>query len=302
MNQAPSNAKYFIGLYWVAVWQGMIGVLAKWITWNPAATVCMRCAISAIGLALLCRLRGSRLTGGGRVRVLTMVGGLLLAVHWGTLFWAYTITDVGPVVICVFTFPIMISVIEPWFFGERPQFSAVGGAILMFVGIVLLQALAPAEKQGVGGSYFLGSMLALFSAACFGARNVLSRLLLKHGNAVVLMRWQTATATLVLLPGLWWVEPAQVTLDQLGLLLVLGLFFTALPHTVAVWAMHGLSATTVGIVGSQQVVAGILFAWLLLNEQLHAGVFAGAALVLAAVVWQSVAHWRPPEVAVVSDG
>jgi drug/metabolite transporter (DMT)-like permease len=267
----------------------MIGVLAKTIPAPAAALVVGRCAVAAVALALVCRLTGRSLPATRSARLGAVVAGLLLGGHWLTLFVAYKIADVAPVVIAVFTFPVMVSLLEPWFFGARPGARQLAAAALVVVGVWALQGLAPAaaaeDLPGIG--------LALVSAALFSVRNVLSRRLLVHADALVLMGWQTGVAAIAVAPALFLGGgPPPLGPWALGGILVLGLFFTALPHTIGVWAMGRISAATVGIVGSQQVIYGIAFAWLLLGEPLHAGVAAGAALVLLAVAAESRAHWR----------
>lgn len=285
-----SNARTFAALYAVAVGQGMIGVLAKTIPASAAALVVGRCAVAAVALGLVCRATGRRLPAARRARLGAVVAGLLLGGHWLTLFAAYKTADVGPVVVAVFTFPVMVSLLEPWFFGARPGARQVGAAALVLAGVAALQGLSPGAAAAANAS---GVGLALVSAALFAVRNVLSRRLLVHGDALVLMAWQTAVAALALAPVLLLVGEGALPGGRAALgILVLGLFFTALPHTIGVWAMGRLSAATVGIVGSQQVLFGIAFAWLLLGESLHPGVAAGAALVLAAVALESRAHWR----------
>ncbi|MDX1650184.1 MAG: DMT family transporter, partial [Myxococcota bacterium] len=182
-----------------------------------------------------------------------------------------------------------VSLLEPWFFAARPGARQVLAATLVVAGVWALQGLAPGA---VDEADLRGIALALVSAALFAVRNVISRRLLVHGDALVLMGWQTAVAAVALSPALLLLAPADVAPAAVPGILVLGLVFTALPHTVMVWAMGRLSAGTVGIVGSQQVVFGIAFAWLLLGESLHAGVGVGAALVLAAVAVESRAHGR----------
>lgn len=273
----------------MAVGQGLVGVLAKSIPAPAAALVVGRCAVAALALALVCRATGRRLPRSRRARLGAVVAGLLLGGHWLTLFVAYKIADVGPVVVAVFTFPVMVSLIEPWFFHARPGARQLVAAALVAVGVWGLHGLSPGAGLADDAP---GIALALVSAVLFAVRNVLSRRLLVHGDALVLMGWQTAVAALALAPTLFTLGTGDLGEGALVGILVLAIFFTALPHTVGVWAMGRLSAATVGIVGSQQVVFGIAFAWLLLGEPLHAGVLAGATLVLLAVGLESGAHWR----------
>lgn len=275
----------------MAIGQGMIGVLAKGIPAPATALVAGRCAVAAVALALVCRLTGRGLPRTPRVRAGAVAAGLLLGGHWLALFLAYKIAAVGPVLIAVFTSPVMSSLLEPWFFGARPRAGQLGAGLLVVAGVWSLQGLTP---EAAAEANLPGIALALVSAALFAVRNVLSRRLLVHGDALVLMGWQTGVAAVALAPTLLFLEAGDFGAGALPGILLLGLVFTALPHTVIIWAMGRLSAATVGIVGSQQVVFGIAFAWALLGEPLHAGVGVGAALVLLAVAAEGRAHWRGP--------
>jgi len=288
-HEPQSNALTFLALYGVAVGQGMIGVLAKVIPAPAAVLVVGRCAVAAAALHAVCRLTGRRLPATARARVGAVVAGLLLGGHWLTLFIAYQIAEIGPVVVAVFTFPVMVSLIEPWFFGARPGLRQVVSALGVALGVAVMQGLDPGPGGDGNGP---GVALALLSAGFFAVRNVLSRRLLVHGDALVLMSWQTAAAAVALAPTLLLGDGFALGEGAWLGILVLGVVFTALPHTVGVWAMGRLSAATVGIVGSQQVIFGIAFAWLLVDEPLHAGVAVGAVLVMAAVTAESLAYWR----------
>ena len=97
---------------------------------------------------------------------------------------------------------------------------------------------------------------------------------------------------LLLTPSLVQLEAHWLAPEQLLLLLILGFGFTAIPHTLSVWALSRLSVATSGIVGSLQAVSAILLANWLLHEPLQLGVVLGAAAVIGAVVWESSAQLR----------
>lgn len=284
-----TNARTFLALYGVALSQGLVGVLAKSIPAPATALVLGRCTVAAAVLALVCRATGRGPPRARRARAGAALAGLLLAGHWLALFVAYKRADVGPVLVAVFTFPVMTSLLEPALLGGRPGARQLGAALAVAAGVAGLQGLAPAE---VAAANRAGVALALLSAACFALRNVLSRRLMEGGDALGLMAVQTAVAALALSPALVWLELGAVPARGYAGILVLGVLFTALPHTVVVWAMGRLSAATVGIVGTQQVLFGIVFAWALLGEPLHAGIGLGAAAVIGAVALESRAHWR----------
>ncbi len=280
----------------VAIWQGMIGVLAKWITWPPLAIVCGRCIVASFSLWLLVALRTqlfSRATSpdgespGWRG---LLISGLLLATHWGSLFWAYHLAQVGPVVVAVFTFPIMASLVEPFFFSARPKWRQILAALLGSLGVFFMVF----EEDPQGSSYHngMGILLGLLSAACFAARGIYSRFLMKSSNAITIMAAQTTVVAIAVSPALFSLEAAVLTDRNLLLVVLLGVAFTALPHTIIVWALRRLSVAASGIMGSLQVISGITLAHLFLGEPMVLGVWLGAALVILAVATESFALWR----------
>lgn len=287
----------------VAVWQGMIGVFVKWVSWPPAAMVCARCAIASIGLwALAWAIEAKHPTSrreeaGPGVPVVTptrtpatpwgiVLGGVLLAGHWGALFWAYRVAEVGPVVVSVFTFPIMASLTEPWFFGARPCLRQVLLAGLVVVGVATMVHGRTDTAAGSDGNGW-GILLGLVSAAFIAARNILSRRQLAGVHPIRLMAQQTLVVAVLTAPSLAWVGIEDLTTRNVALLAILGIGFTALSHTLMMWTLKHLSVAATGIIGSLQVVAGILLARWLLSEVTSLTVWLGAGTVLVAVAIES---------------
>jgi drug/metabolite transporter (DMT)-like permease len=284
------SSHYVVAVLAAALWQGMIGVFVKWIPWPPASLVAMRCAVAALALWAVLGARPPRQhattpVGGGSL----VVGGVLLAAHWGTLFWGYRIADVGPVVVAVFTHPVMTSMAEPLVYRRLPTVRQLLNALLVLAGVAYM-ALPAADSTSA--NHLSGVLMGLLSAALFAARNIHARSLMVRADPIHLMAWQTSIAALCLAPTLWWVESGLWQPHTLGLIVVLGVGFTALPHTLLVWAFTRLSASAVSVIGSLQVVSGIVLAALLLGEHPGQGVWLGAIAVMGGVGWESLVAWR----------
>lgn len=286
---------YLAVLLFTALWQGMIGVLAKWILWPPFAIVCARCIVAAVLLASLSRLGRSSLSHehtplARRSLAHLLVSGALLAGHWGALFWAYRIADVGPVVVAVFTFPLMSSLLEPLAYRQRPQIRQLLFALLGSIGVAVI-AWNP-ENASADSQTGLGIVLGLGSGLCFALRGLSSRHLMNKSNAITIMAVQAFVVALLLSPSLLTVPSSLLTRDQFLLVALLGVGFTAIPHTLLVWVLGKLSVTTSGIIGSLQVVSAIVFAQALLDEHVSWSVWVGAGLVLSAVTGESLSALR----------
>jgi len=292
---ANRNFPYLAVTVGVAIWQGMIGVMVNWIDWPATTTVWARCTVAALVLLPIGRhLHASRGTTTTKEPTpwLAVVGsGLLLAGHWTTLFWGYRVADVGPVIVAVYTFPMMAALLEPWLFGGRLEPRGLRAAAWVVLGILAMRLL-DGEHQGTGHDNGLGIMLGICSAALYTARNLLSRKLVPKVGVIRMMGLQAAVVSIVLLPSLAMLDGSNLHARDVGLLLLFGIAFTAVPHALLIWAFQRLSVAAVGIVGSIEVVSGVVMAWVWLGEPIQASVALGAVGVIAGVGSESVAAWR----------
>lgn len=285
----------------------MIGVLVKWSTWPPVTMVWARCVITIAALWLFARSRASTSRPAptpsvsyasapvGKVwvnkRLATWGSGALLAGHWVTLFWGYRVCNVGPVVVALFTFPVMAALIEPWFFKQRPQLLQLFTACIAVAGVAAMR-LWDRDADLASQNTTFGIALGLLSAAFFTARSIIARKLLRHASALQIMQEQAIVVAVLLLPSTLWLETSHWSVSELALVFVLGAGFTAIPHTLGVWAMKRLTVATSGVVGSLQTVSTLVLAQLFVGESISFGVWLGTVAVMLAVTIESLAHTR----------
>ncbi len=95
------------------------------------------------------------------------------------------------------------------------------------------------------------------------------------------MAWfQNTTACLLLSPFVWFTTVRTVTWPQILLLLVLGLFCTALAHGLFIHSLKVVRAQLAGVMTALEPVYGIVFAFLLLGEVPAGPTLAGGALIV----------------------
>lgn len=265
--------------------QGFIGPIVKLVGFAPLPLVVGRCLVAAVILHFICLLTGRRIEKADRFG--TFACGLLLAGHFGTLFLAYNKADVNLVLIALFTYPMMTSLLEPFFFGGWPKRRQVAAAILVAAGVACLR-----PAPGTGNEMYIGIALALLSAALFSVRNILSRKLVAKSDGLAIMGWQTTIAAIVYAPSCAGLHLADVPLTVWLGVFALGIFFTAIPHTLRILVKRHLTTSTVDILAALQVVGGLLLAWWLVHEPFTRSVLIGAGCVLSAVLWEAVSTWR----------
>lgn len=207
--------------------------------------------------------------------------GVLLALHWVTYFHSMQVSSIAVGVIALYTFPVMTVFLEPLFHGERPHFKDVISALTVLFGIYLL-----VPEFSLNNDTTLGIFWGVLSALFFALRNIVQGHYFKGYTAKHSLFYQTLVTFIVLLPFSFEVIP-QVTNIQWGQLLVLGLFFTAVPHTLFAFSLLNLKAKTVSLVACVQVVYATIFAALILSEWPQLSTAIGGLIVVSAAMYES---------------
>lgn len=212
--------------------------------------------------------------------------GVLLALHWVTYFHSMQVSSIAVGVIALYTFPIITVFLEPLFHGERPHIKDVISAFTVLFGIYLL-----VPEFSLSNETTLGILWGVLSALFFALRNIIQGHYFKGYTARHSLFYQTLVTFIVLLPFSFEVIPA-VTNIQWGQLLILGVFFTALPHTLFAFSLLNLKAKTVSLVACVQVVYATIFAALLLSEWPQLSTVVGGLIVVSAAMYESYTTGR----------
>lgn len=217
--------------------------------------------------------------------IVTLLG-TFLALHWVTYFHAMQVSSVAVGVIALYTFPVITVFIEPLFHGEQPHLKDIVSAFVVLFGIYLLVpefSLSNETTQGI--------LWGVLSALFFALRNVIQGHYFKGYSAKHSLFYQALVTVIVLLPFSYQVIP-EVTNIQWGQLIILGVFFTAVPHTLFAFSLLNLKAKTVSLVACVQVVYATIFAALLLGEWFEFTTVIGGLIVVSAAMYESYTAGR----------
>jgi len=268
----------------ISLTQSFIPSLIKFSALGSAALTFGRCGVAAILLLTMAAWRGLSLKG-GRVRLATLICGLLLAAHWSLFIEAVKRTTVAVAQVSLYTFPVIISLMEPLVERRRPRLPQVLAALGALAGIVVMH-----RGEGWDGAALSGSLLAILSAFCFAVRSLITRHLVRSVDGALLMGWQAAVACLAITPFVAsWAPP---TARELAVVLLFGTLFTAWPHTAMVRAMKHIPAAAVAILTTIQVPLSVGIAWIWPGERVQASALLGLVIVLSSVLFESLTHWR----------
>ena len=217
-----------------------------------------------------------------------LIMGALLCIHWITFFHAMQVSSVAIGMIALYTYPIITALLEPWFAKSRLDVTDMISTVLVFVGVYLLAPVFNWQD-----SAFQGLMWGLLSAFTFALRNLLQRYRFGGYSAIKSLQVQVLVVFLLLLflyqaPFPTDFATVEWPLNDTWLLVILGLGFTALPHTLFAFALNNLKAKSVSLIACMQPVFGVLLAFLVLNEVPNSQTLIGGAIILTAAILETL--------------
>ncbi|MHC4520574.1 MAG: DMT family transporter [Planctomycetota bacterium] len=268
----------------VLMWGGT-AMFAKGIALPVSHIICWRSLIGAAALLVVLLPNGSPFAvKKDRHYGLMILLGLLLCLYWLTYYKALKVSTAAVAILALHTYPVVTALIEPFLFREKLHKSDVALALLVFVGILIMTpelSLSNATTQGI--------VLGVVSGLFFMVRNLLTRKYVHHYSSSALMFWQMLVTCLVLVP---WVIADGIDLSprEVRLLLLLGVVFTAVPHTMFSASFKHLSAKTVGIIATLLPFYGAFFGYLIHDEALAWRTAAGGLVVLIGIAFETLQH------------
>ncbi|MBA6117838.1 MULTISPECIES: DMT family transporter [Pseudomonas] len=279
MNHRTALGALHIG----ALLFGLTGIFGKLAaSASPAIIVFGRAAFAVLALALFASTVGpgwQRLSGRDIQRLL--LGGVLLAGHWGSFFIAVKVGGVAIATLGFASFPAFTVILEGVLLRERIRRNEGVLVLLVSIGLVLVTPSFDLASEATGG--LLWSLLSglLFSLLSLTNRAGSGRL-----PAVQAALWQNLVVVLCALPiaasGLGTVAP----LDWLWIAL-LGVFCTGVAHSLFVASLAVIKARTAAVVFAMEPIYGIAMAWVVFAETPTPRMLLGGVLIIFAIVLSS---------------
>jgi drug/metabolite transporter (DMT)-like permease len=274
---------------------GLSGSLARGLLdagWTPGAVVLARLAIGALVVAPIAAraLRGQWSGLRANAWFVLLFGAVPVAGAQFAYFSAVERMDVGPALLIEYTAPAAV-VVWLWLrHGERPGPLTIAGAGIAALGLVLvLDLLSGADLAPAGVLWALIAMVCAASyfvlaanprpglppVALAGAGLASGTLVLAALGAVGILPMRATTASPVYADSAvsWWLP-----------LLGLGIVTAGLAYCTGIAASRRLGSRLASFVALLEVVAGVTFAWLLLDQLPRTLQLAGGALIVAGVI------------------
>lgn len=262
---------------------GLSGLFARYVE-QPAVIITLgRVFFASISMYILFRHKGASINLGSKSDYISLVtAGLLLAVHWTTFFLSIQVSTVAIGVLTFSTFPLFITFLEPLMFGERIKIADVICACIMFIGVIII-----VPEFHLSNNITMGIIWGMTCSLLYAALSLINRKFVKKYSGRLIAFYEQGTATLVLLPALFIYRPT-FTMTNIFLLLILGVLFTAVAHSMFINGMKNIRAQTAGMIASLESVYGIAAATVLLGEIPSSNEFTGGVLILSAALYSTL--------------
>ncbi len=264
-----------LGLHVAVLLFGTAGLFAKFLTAPPLVIVIGRTFFAAFALAawLLFGKARRQLPARDEMPLLGMLG-VILALHWWTFFHAIRISTVAVGLLGYAAFPMFVTIAEPILFKERFRwFDGITAAVIM-VGLA-----AVAWPFDLNADRTWGLAWGIISGMLFALLSLLNRRYVQRHSSIVIACFQNGFACLALLPALAW-NVWHPTWGDLILLVLLGLFCTALAHALYINSLSSVRVQLAGIIAALEPVYGIVLAFILLGEIPNSSALLGGLLIV----------------------
>ncbi len=281
-----SQKSHLQHVFWLTIATVFIstsGALGKYIAMPSEVIVWWRSILAAILLFAYCRYKGFslKIERPKDLRIF-ILSAFLMGSHWITYFYALKLSNVALGMLSLFTFPMMIAILEPLFSKVKfdPMHIVLG--LVVLTGIYIL-----APEFNMENSQLKGILMGLLSALCYALRTLILKQYVVRYNGTALMFYQVAILSFLLLPVLFFMDTSGIK-TQFPYVILLALLTTAIGHTMFINSLKYFKVSTASIIGSAQPVFGIIIAYVFLNEVPTKNTFIGGSLILLTVIVESI--------------
>ncbi|KAF7768846.1 hypothetical protein PCIT_a3360 [Pseudoalteromonas citrea] len=261
---------------------GGTALFSKLIDLSALDITVYRTAVAFVALMILLTLQRKKIAlQASKDYLIAILLGVVVGLHWVTYFAGMQMAGIAIGIIAFFTYPVITVFLEPFFTQKKLKRKDIICAVVVLTGIYLL-----IPEANLGNQVTLGIITGVSSGALFSLRNLLQKRYFSHYGGPQTMLYQTLVASLMLCAFVT-VPPSALTQSHLGLILLAGIVFTALPHALFASSLRNLSATTAGLISCLQPLYATLLAFMLLAEQPSIVTLIGGLLVVSTAFFET---------------
>ncbi|MDN3413132.1 DMT family transporter [Pseudoalteromonas sp. APC 3250] len=277
-----SQQQSLIYLHIAVLLFGGTALFAKLIGLNALDITAYRAAIAGLAICVLLTLQKKPIKlHRAKDYVIAILLGVAVGIHWVTYFAGMQLAGITVGMLAFFTYPVITVFLEPLFNKGKPKTKDIISAVVVIFGIYLL-----IPNVNLGDDITLGVVTGVVSALFFALRNITHKRYFSEYGGPQTMFYQTLVASLMLCAFIE-VPITEINDTDLILLLIAGVVFTAMPHSLFAASLKHLSAATAGLISCLQPLYGTILAIIILHERPSVMTLIGGALIVSAACFET---------------
>jgi len=250
-------------------------------TFSPGALSLGRLIVGSVALGVVLVLRGWQMPTRRDWPGLVVIGVLWFGLYNFALNAGERRVDAGTAAMLIQLSPVLVAVLAAIFLKEKATPALGVGLLVAFAGVALI---ATSTSDG-GDRDPVGVLLCLVSAAAYAVSLIFQKPLVSRLSAVEVTWIACTIGAVACLPfaGDLARETAGASASDLGWVVYLGVFPTAIAFTTYAFALSSMSAGNLSVTTYLVPPITVLLSWVLLSEVPPAMAYVGGALCLVGV-------------------
>jgi len=275
-----SSLKGYLQVATASILFGLIGIFITLITRMPLPSIIFYRLLIGLGgiilfLVFCSRMREIHLN---KKKPYLFLLGLLQAATMLFYFFSVKNTTVSIAVLLLYTAPIYVTILSPLLLKESITRQSLSALILSIIGVILI--IRPGSVfHDTDSIYILGLGAGLISGMFYACMIILSRYLRDFYTGTQQATWGTMIILVIFLPYSTSVS-YEVLLDNLHLLILLGLLPTAAGSMLYFNGLMRIKAQNASIIGLLEPLSAVIFAFIILDQSISMTTLTGGVLIL----------------------
>lgn len=274
--------KSLLSVHFAVLLFGASGLFVKFIDMPAFLILLGRAMFSAIALYIYIHLKKYPLRlKQPRHYFWNLMAGVLLTIHWFFFILSVQVSTVAIGTITYATYPFIVAFMEPHIFKEKFQYKNLISLLFVIVGVMFLIPAFQLTNENT-----MGIIYGMIGSVSYALLSLINRRLAASYDSVVITLYEQGVSVCLVTLLISIINPPismGTNIDFIALI-IYGIVFTAIAHSLYIHGLKGLKAQTASIISVLEPVYSIFLAMLLLNESLAIQEFIGIFFILISVI------------------
>lgn len=286
------SVQHYLHLHFIVFIWGFTAVLGALISIDAIPLVWYRILLAVIFIFLFILLAKISLKTSIRMLIKFFVGGLIIALHWITFFYAIKISNVSITLATMSTGALFVTLLQFLLFRTKIIAYEFIFSIFAILGLILIFKTQPQFTGGI--------LYALMSALLSAAFTILNSDLIKYNSAVKVSFYELLFAVLLIsvilgIQGTFNTEFFELSTKDWMYLLLLSSVCTAYAFVASTSVLRSVSPFTMMLTINLEPIYGIILALIIFGQKevMNSNFYIGAALIFFTVILNGILKYKP---------